>query len=254
MWLHMHTCVCVCVCEFERESACCYCKLPCAPTLFGRWVLWKSLLLLLVRGHQLYQSLWWFTAHDRGHRYRFWFYFIACLLLYFSVIKQIGQTALYRYHNYSLIFVVVQDYLLGHLSELLSHHVYQDSCGVLGEAIIELGRAETFAIRRSRNQAGAVCSLNQIVKAITKQIKKQKKFTNRTCENPSYPLPNNDINTHAHTRMHACTHAHTIFHTLTLLVTYFVWTDRGERQCWLIEICREEEWVWFWREREKQSA
>ena len=129
-----------------------------------------------------------------------------------------------------MIFVVVQDYLLGHLSELLSHHVYQDSCGVLGEAIIELGRAETFAIRRSRNQAGAVCSLNQIVKAITKQIKKQKKSTNRTCENPSYPLPNNDINTHAHTRMHACTHAHTIFHTLTLLVTYFVWTDRGERQ------------------------
>ncbi|KAK7502764.1 hypothetical protein BaRGS_00006014 [Batillaria attramentaria] len=46
------------------------------------------------------------------------------------------------------------DYLLGHLSELLSHHVYNDALGVLGEAIIELGRAETFAIRRSRSQAG----------------------------------------------------------------------------------------------------
>jgi hypothetical protein len=49
---------------------------------------------------------------------------------------------------------VWQDYLLGNLSELLSHHVYQDHLGIVGEAIVELGRAETFALRRSRNQAG----------------------------------------------------------------------------------------------------
>lgn len=46
------------------------------------------------------------------------------------------------------------DFLLRHLPDLLSQYIYHDHLGVLGETIVELGRAETFAIRRSRNQAG----------------------------------------------------------------------------------------------------
>ena len=119
-----------------------------------------------------------------------------------------------------IFVVVVQDYLLGHLSELLSHHVYQDSCGVLGEAIIELGRAETFAIRRSRNQAGAVCSLNETVKAITK-LRSRKNSQTGHVKIHLTPPPNNDNYTHAHTS----THTHTIFHTLTLTLSYLLCMD-----------------------------
>lgn len=46
------------------------------------------------------------------------------------------------------------DFLLSHLSELISYHVFYDSYCVTGEIIVELGRAETYAIRRARNQAG----------------------------------------------------------------------------------------------------
>ena len=44
--------------------------------------------------------------------------------------------------------------IVGPLSELLNHHVYQDPYSVLGEVIVELGRAETFAIRRATNKTG----------------------------------------------------------------------------------------------------
>ncbi|XP_076442258.1 uncharacterized protein LOC143281142 isoform X2 [Babylonia areolata] len=46
------------------------------------------------------------------------------------------------------------DDVVGHMSELLSQHVYQDPLWVVGEVVVELGRAETFAIRRARNKTG----------------------------------------------------------------------------------------------------
>ncbi|KAL8606628.1 hypothetical protein ACOMHN_025727 [Nucella lapillus] len=44
--------------------------------------------------------------------------------------------------------------LVGQLPELLSEHVYRDPHCVIGEVVVELGRAETFAIRRATNKTG----------------------------------------------------------------------------------------------------
>ena len=56
-------CVCVCVCACVRvcvrACVCCQCyfKAPCAPTLSGRWTLWKSSLLLLLRLRLTFREL-----------------------------------------------------------------------------------------------------------------------------------------------------------------------------------------------------
>ncbi|KAL5009145.1 hypothetical protein ScPMuIL_014726 [Solemya velum] len=49
------------------------------------------------------------------------------------------------------------EFLFGNLGELLNRHVFQDTSSVTGHVIIELGRAETYILRCSRNQAGNDC-------------------------------------------------------------------------------------------------
>ena len=51
-----------------------------------------------------------------------------------------------------------QEYLLGNLEELLNFHVFQNPKGVVGHAIVELGRAETYLLRCARQQSGEDCS------------------------------------------------------------------------------------------------
>ncbi|XP_064600438.1 uncharacterized protein LOC135466719 [Liolophura sinensis] len=46
------------------------------------------------------------------------------------------------------------DYLHSHLADLLNQHVFRDQKSVIGRAIIELGRAETYVLRCSRSQSG----------------------------------------------------------------------------------------------------
>ena len=52
----------------------------------------------------------------------------------------------------------LQEYLLGNLEELLNFHVFQNPKGVVGHAIVELGRAETYLLRCARQQSGEDCS------------------------------------------------------------------------------------------------
>ncbi|XP_012944389.1 uncharacterized protein LOC101864485 [Aplysia californica] len=47
-----------------------------------------------------------------------------------------------------------KDYLETSLPALLNQYVFRDVEGALGSVVMELGRAETYAIRRSRNQPG----------------------------------------------------------------------------------------------------
>ncbi|XP_043220663.1 uncharacterized protein LOC122381028 isoform X4 [Amphibalanus amphitrite] len=52
------------------------------------------------------------------------------------------------------------EFVLGALADLLNWHVLRDPEGVLGRAVVELGRAETFCLRAARGQhEGGVCSL-----------------------------------------------------------------------------------------------
>ncbi|XP_046371371.2 uncharacterized protein LOC124145584 isoform X2 [Haliotis rufescens] len=46
------------------------------------------------------------------------------------------------------------DFILGNLADLLNQHVYKDKAMVLGHALVELGRAETYLMRCARNQPG----------------------------------------------------------------------------------------------------
>ena len=59
-------------------------------------------------------------------------------------------------NNFFLFFS--QEYLLGSLEELLNLHVFQNPKGVVGHAIVELGRAETYLLRCARQQSGEDCS------------------------------------------------------------------------------------------------
>ncbi|XP_019618720.1 PREDICTED: uncharacterized protein LOC109465744 isoform X2 [Branchiostoma belcheri] len=45
-----------------------------------------------------------------------------------------------------------QDFVHANLPDLINTHVYQDRAGVMGQVIIELGRAETYLLRVSRQQ------------------------------------------------------------------------------------------------------
>ena len=56
------------------------------------------------------------------------------------------------------IIFLCQEYLLGNLEELLNLHVFQNPKGVVGHAIVELGRAETYLLRCARQQTGEDCS------------------------------------------------------------------------------------------------
>jgi len=46
----------------------------------------------------------------------------------------------------------LQDYCLSHLEELLNERVFQAETEVIGHAIVELGRAETYLLRCARCQ------------------------------------------------------------------------------------------------------
>ncbi|KAL4238827.1 hypothetical protein ACF0H5_003534 [Mactra antiquata] len=50
------------------------------------------------------------------------------------------------------------EFCLGNLEELLNIHVFRSDNGVVGHAIVELGRAETYLLRCARCQAGDDCS------------------------------------------------------------------------------------------------
>ncbi len=47
-----------------------------------------------------------------------------------------------------------QDFVHSHLAELTNLHVLEDVAGITGQVVVELGRAETYVLRCSRNQAG----------------------------------------------------------------------------------------------------
>ncbi|XP_041351474.1 uncharacterized protein LOC121370371 [Gigantopelta aegis] len=49
------------------------------------------------------------------------------------------------------------DFLLANLADLLNEHVFLDEEQVVGQTVVELGRAETYLLRCSRNQAGDDC-------------------------------------------------------------------------------------------------
>lgn len=51
-------------------------------------------------------------------------------------------------------FVSFQDFLFATLGELMNRHVFYDKKSIAGQAVVELGRAETYLIRCSRAQAG----------------------------------------------------------------------------------------------------
>lgn len=53
------------------------------------------------------------------------------------------------------MFVLLQDYLHSSLAPLLDTHVFGDSGGGLGQIVLELGHAETFIVRSSRDQPPA---------------------------------------------------------------------------------------------------
>ncbi|XP_052768844.1 uncharacterized protein LOC128209056 isoform X2 [Mya arenaria] len=50
------------------------------------------------------------------------------------------------------------EYCLGNLEDLLNEHVFEAEGGVVGHAIVELGRAETYLLRCARCQTGEECS------------------------------------------------------------------------------------------------
>ena len=50
--------------------------------------------------------------------------------------------------------VILQEYLSSHLPELINKHVFCDNESVLGDVIVELGRAETYLTKCSRGQTG----------------------------------------------------------------------------------------------------
>lgn len=47
----------------------------------------------------------------------------------------------------------VQDYLHNSLSALLDMHVFSDRSGTVGQAVLDLGHAETYLVRSSRDQS-----------------------------------------------------------------------------------------------------
>ena len=48
----------------------------------------------------------------------------------------------------------LQEYCLDNLEDLLNEHVFHAVGGVVGHAIVELGRAETYLLRCARAQSG----------------------------------------------------------------------------------------------------
>jgi hypothetical protein len=57
------------------------------------------------------------------------------------------------------MYLYLQDFVHRNLSELLNLHIFDDAGNTLGQVIVELGRAETYLIRCSRNQSGEILSL-----------------------------------------------------------------------------------------------
>ena len=53
---------------------------------------------------------------------------------------------------YILCYLFLQEFLHDKLPELINNHVFLDGSLVLGQALIELGRVETYLTRASRNQ------------------------------------------------------------------------------------------------------
>lgn len=47
-----------------------------------------------------------------------------------------------------------KDFIERSLPSLLNHHIFKDSEGLLGTIVLDLGKAETYAIKKARNQAG----------------------------------------------------------------------------------------------------
>ena len=61
---------------------------------------------------------------------------------------------LLQIYYYWVIIWNIQEFLHGSVAELMNKHVLEDSAGVAGQVIVELGRAETYLLRCARNQAG----------------------------------------------------------------------------------------------------
>jgi len=49
---------------------------------------------------------------------------------------------------------VCQEFVHTNLAELLNCHMLQDTAGVTGQVVIELGRAETFLLKCATKQKG----------------------------------------------------------------------------------------------------
>ena len=59
-----------------------------------------------------------------------------------------------KYLSLKLLFLL-QDYLHASLGELLDVHILQDSSGITGKVILELGYIETYVLRSCRNQSAS---------------------------------------------------------------------------------------------------
>ena len=44
--------------------------------------------------------------------------------------------------------------MTSNIAELINRHVLQDSSNVLGQCVVELGRAETYVVRSALNMTG----------------------------------------------------------------------------------------------------
>ncbi len=66
--------------------------------------------------------------------------------------------------------IVLQDFLQNNLAELINRHLLQDSANILGQCIIELGRAETYIVRASNNVSG-MCHNKRALKESGLQMK-----------------------------------------------------------------------------------